>query len=443
MKAKTGLFIFILLFTLSIKDGLASGLIITEVISGSLADRAGLKVGDKILEINGKDVYAIRPFQIEVFSLLRQKTPFSLKVKRGEKNIDFYLIPQDENILGIAIISSEDLKESSGEIAQITPKADLNTMLSKYENLKRSNEDKKNLLKREIDKLLPSPKDYLDRGKELLQEAQTFGELEFVAQLLEKAKSLFPEEENIYFNLGLLYDTLEDYEKAIINLQEFKRRAPYLSLREIEEIDQLISKNKQNLQRLEDIKKRMVSGAMIKIFEVPNYDMPNRGSKRRAPQEDQAFKFVEREGEIYLQHPEFHRLSRTFSFWEKMKDETLVDRSYRENVEREPYLRINFKGKGFEVRYLILYIAPPTPEENYYTLIYDWYLIKGNFEIQSESPSLTLTTFRRANYKKITPGKDIWEEWEKERTIALKALWEEPFKENLDEFINEIKYRMQ
>lgn len=443
MKAKAGLFIFILLITLSIEDGLASGLIITDVISGSLADRAGLKVGDKILEINGKYAYAIRPFQMEVSSLLRQKTPFSLKVKRGEKILDFYLIPQGENILGITLASSGDFKEGSREIVQPTTKADLNTMLNTYENLKKSNENKKKLLKREIEKLYLKPKDYLDKSKELIQEAQTYGEMELVAQFLEKAKTSFPEEENIYFNLGLIYDALEDYEKAINNLQEFKRRSPYLSLREIEEIDQLINKNKQNLQRLEDIKKRMVSGSLIKIFEVPNYDMPNRGSKRRAPQEEQAFKFVERESEIYLQHPDFHRLSRTFSFWEERKDETLVDRSYQKNVEREPYLRINFKGKRFEVRYLILYIAPPTPEENYYRLIYNWYLIKGNFEFQGESPSLTLTTFRRANYKKLTPGKDIWEEWGKERTLALKTLWEEPFKENLDEFMSEIKYRMQ
>ncbi|MCS7150645.1 MAG: RIP metalloprotease RseP [Caldimicrobium sp.] len=66
---------------------------IGEVLPSSPAEKAGLKAGDHILEINGK---SIKSFEDLLMELRRKDTPdpILLKVKRGSEVLEFSIVPQ-------------------------------------------------------------------------------------------------------------------------------------------------------------------------------------------------------------------------------------------------------------------------------------------------------------------------------------------------------------
>jgi predicted metalloprotease with PDZ domain len=63
--------------------------VITEVVTGSPADKAGLKVGDEILSINGFDKLA-RPDSARYFG---PDIPADLRVRRGDSIVQLRITP--------------------------------------------------------------------------------------------------------------------------------------------------------------------------------------------------------------------------------------------------------------------------------------------------------------------------------------------------------------
>jgi len=85
------IFIFFLLFYLS--GSYISPAKIGEILPNSPAEKAGLKVGDEILEINGKKVKSFE----DLILILREKETFTeitLKIRRKDQVFDITLIPE-------------------------------------------------------------------------------------------------------------------------------------------------------------------------------------------------------------------------------------------------------------------------------------------------------------------------------------------------------------
>lgn len=72
------------------KPGQSGYTVITDVVPGSPAERAGLKVGDEILSINGYD-RATRPDSARYFG---PGKPVPLRVRRGESIVNLIITPE-------------------------------------------------------------------------------------------------------------------------------------------------------------------------------------------------------------------------------------------------------------------------------------------------------------------------------------------------------------
>ena len=80
---------------ISLKLPNVRGALITEVVNGSPADKAGIKLGDVLVGVEGKPVTdyastlnliaALRPGNIATLKVMREKNEFELKVNVGKR----------------------------------------------------------------------------------------------------------------------------------------------------------------------------------------------------------------------------------------------------------------------------------------------------------------------------------------------------------------------
>ena len=61
--------------------------VINDVLAGAPADRAGLKIGDIVLRMNGKTMENARQFRVNVYQQRRSATPFTLETLRGSEKL--------------------------------------------------------------------------------------------------------------------------------------------------------------------------------------------------------------------------------------------------------------------------------------------------------------------------------------------------------------------
>jgi S1-C subfamily serine protease len=76
--------------------GQASGVVIVQVVPGSPADKAKLKVGDQILRIDSERVTSINRFQ-RVTEDIRAGVRIRFQVRRGEQELSIWVTPQSRN----------------------------------------------------------------------------------------------------------------------------------------------------------------------------------------------------------------------------------------------------------------------------------------------------------------------------------------------------------
>jgi WD40 repeat protein len=77
---------------------------ITEIIKGSVADIAGLKVGDKIININGTEFYSNYDFT----QYIQDKKDYHFVISRNEQDIELY-INKNQNIFGFGVNIIENI----------------------------------------------------------------------------------------------------------------------------------------------------------------------------------------------------------------------------------------------------------------------------------------------------------------------------------------------
>jgi carboxyl-terminal processing protease len=78
--------------TVGMKDSL---IVITEVMEGYSAQKEGLRVGDKILEIDGTDMTAKKPGDVRAYVRGTPGSQLKMKIGRGDKILDFVLTRQE------------------------------------------------------------------------------------------------------------------------------------------------------------------------------------------------------------------------------------------------------------------------------------------------------------------------------------------------------------
>ena len=93
------------------------GILVSDVVKGSPADKGGLQAGDIILSFNGKPVKTVTKFRNEI-GLMAPGTSLKLKILRNNKKIDlsFSLASQDTEV-----ISAELIQKLGIEIENLTP----------------------------------------------------------------------------------------------------------------------------------------------------------------------------------------------------------------------------------------------------------------------------------------------------------------------------------
>ncbi len=109
------IFILLLCFILflptsgQVKESPQSRILITEVLQGSLVDRAGIKPENIILEVNRETVCHLKDFALCVQTKLGKKQPFVLTIEKGDRKFFALADPKNgkEQSLGIKVTSSD------------------------------------------------------------------------------------------------------------------------------------------------------------------------------------------------------------------------------------------------------------------------------------------------------------------------------------------------
>lgn len=387
---------------------------IIQVRKGSLAEKMGLKAGDRILEVNGFPV--VNPEQVArlVQRALKSNTEIVLKVRRGNEIFYFKASPPfgSEETLGITLGLNTDQgtadsqKPATGNNLKIDERA-LETYNSEKERIFTKLQARQN----EIESFRGSLRDYLLKGWNMLNTAETYEEIRFVAELWEKAKRFYPQSNELSYNLTLLYDFLEDYERAVAEAR--KITGP-----EKEELRDVMLKNSERLARVGELWNTIIRGQFTLLSQ---------------PQEKPAsvfqdMKFIRKDDKIWMVNPAARILK------------NLARGSYRSSLERglnlEPLIPIHQKGRFFEIRWFDLLISEDPP----YSLIYTYHLIEGEFILDSPKPIVRMRYFSFLDTIKTapSPSEDVWVAWERERSRGISKLQGMIFRKNTDTFKDEI-----
>jgi serine protease Do len=103
--------------------GSQEGILISDVVKGSPAAKAGLQAGDIIISFNEKPVKAVTKFRNEI-ALMNPGTAAKLKILRNNKKIDITVTLGSQEA---EVISEEFIQKLGIELENLTP--DLNARL--------------------------------------------------------------------------------------------------------------------------------------------------------------------------------------------------------------------------------------------------------------------------------------------------------------------------
>ena len=96
--------------------------IVDEVEPGSIADKAGFKIDDQILEINGQKLFT--PLGIYDYMKDHPEGPYTLTVKRGEQTLQVPFTPGDAKIVGVPDFPNSPAKSLDLKVGDIVTKID-------------------------------------------------------------------------------------------------------------------------------------------------------------------------------------------------------------------------------------------------------------------------------------------------------------------------------
>lgn len=306
-------------------------LIITEIISGSAAHRAGLLMNDIIYSFGGKVFYDSQSPGIskEFIDFINSISPGTYRMevlRKGGK-------------IGLTV----NLPLSVG-----SPR--LGVVLEVLEN---------------------DPQAYFDKAVKALKEASKREELKKAAALFERAKHLSPDWVEVYYNLGLLYENLDYYDRATDNfLSYLKLILGKRDSREVEEAAILVGRNKKRQELFEKIKSKMVSGNWTLLKRIPDGKVTGSFS----PQFKQ-----DEQGKMW-------KMNSLGKMRQKVGD--MIEK----NMKMHPWFQVEFDGRYFEIREFYIW---PGDEGNrpFYFSVYILY--KGEIEMSSSEPVIKVREYVR------------------------------------------------
>jgi tetratricopeptide (TPR) repeat protein len=233
------------------------------------------------------------------------------------------------------------------------------------------------LLTTEKDTINHDPQYYFNQAMEVLKSAQTRSELKKAADLFEKAKTLSPEWNDVYYNLGLLYEKLDCYSQAVDNLVVSLRSCISSAKHDTDECEQIairLGKDQKKSEMLEKAKSLMVNGKWNLIRKIPDDASINIGLF------NPNFSF-DRESKMWMTNS-YVSLLKDFK---SMRDNNLI----KENIKNHPRFLVNFDGRYFEIRQFYIWQITSVDDQSQHENQFfypEYILFKG--EIDFSSPQI-------------------------------------------------------
>lgn len=334
------IFIFLLLsfryvFAQTLQQALSKRfvLVVNSIIPDSPAEKSGIAVGDIIYSLNDRLFY-----DQEMTSLAEEFVSYVKSLPQGSHNL--VVLRRGERVYIKLKLPSLSTSPRLGIIIEV------------LEN---------------------NSQIYFEKAIDAVNRATTRDDLKKAANLFEKAKVLSPIWLDVYYNLGLIYEKLDYYDKAIENFTEYVllKKSP-----DVENINMIIERNKRKYEALKNAKSKMVNGNWILIKKIPQSELG------------------------YLFYPKF-KIDKSGQIWNinplsKLDLTSIDDRADRKTVKKNisefPWFPVKFDGRFFEIRVFSVW-----PFRNrYYSPFYQ--IFKGEIDLNSPFPIIIIREFSKRRF---------------------------------------------
>jgi len=301
-------------------------ILITGVLNDSAADKAGIKEGDIIYSINDKIFYESNN-------------------KDVEKEFVEYLKILPVGFCKITLIREGRKITTTANITELSSTSRLDIFFEIIEN---------------------NAQIYFDKALAQLQNISSREDLKAVARLFEIAKAISPEWADLYYNLGMIYEELTYYDKAIENFSKYLDLVKDRNSVESKNIISKIKENKKNLEKLEYMKERMVDGELIIEKGRPPHLVPPIFKRDKSNQ-------------IVMINPywDYVRRLKKAGYTGRSGVPSWIPYDYINNVSSFP---VKFDGRYFEVRYFTIERYFTKQGSLFYVILY---LMKGELYLDS------------------------------------------------------------
>jgi tetratricopeptide (TPR) repeat protein len=229
----------------------------------------------------------------------------------------------------------------------------------------------------EKDTIEHDPQYYFNQAMDVLKSAQARSDLKKAADLFEKAKALSPGWNDVYYNLGLLYEKLDCYSLAVDNLVVALRACISSAKHDTDECEQIairLGKDHKKSEMLEKAKSLMVNGKWNLIRKIPDDALVHTSNFYPV------FSF-DKEGKLWMANSKI-------SFLKNFKPMSGDDHTYliKENIKRHPRFVVSFDGKYFEIREFYIWVITHIDENTHRESEFfypECTLYKGEIDISS------------------------------------------------------------
>jgi tetratricopeptide (TPR) repeat protein len=199
---------------------------------------------------------------------------------------------------------------------------------------------------KQVDKVEVNDPDYyyekglkaLDEGSSYIEMSSPRGKLKEAAENFEMVKKLTPYWPEIYYYLGLIYEQLDYYDKAALNLKEYLNLARNISEKKKKEIVEKIAKNERLYKRLEETKEKLAYGRWEIIERIPEgRGTWSAGDMPMPP-------FLKKDGNYYAKNP----------LMEYVEDENAISRhgsTFINSILRNGWSKVEFDGRFFIAKF--------------------------------------------------------------------------------------------
>lgn len=235
-----------------------------------------------------------------------------------------------------------------------------------------------------VEQIENNPQIYFDKALSLLKQTSSRDDLKKVASLFERAKILSPEWADVYYNLGLIYEKLDFYDKAVDNLVRYmqfmiRKNAPF---EEVNKIAELVGRLKKKQEKLDSIKVKMVEGKWTQIKRIPQSKLAG-SFGTGAP----TFRF-DKSGKMWMKN--------TLSEVKLTGDHPQVILA-RKNLSENPWFPVNFDGRYFEIKWAEVYQSLQIEAGNRKPYLSPRFcLVQGEIDLDSPSPTITMRTYHNS-----------------------------------------------